>query len=187
VTQPPVDADAFNAFEAAGWERQVGGYEDFFVPITTQVIGPLLDAAGVAAGADVLDVATGPGYVAARAAERGASVVGIDIAEQMLALARRLHPRLEFRHGDAEALPFEDASFDAVVANFLLLHVGRPEQVATEFARLLRPGGSVALTVWDVPARARFIGVLLDAFAAAGAAPPPELPVGPPIFRFADD
>jgi SAM-dependent methyltransferase len=105
----------------------------------------------------------------------------------MRALARRLHPELEFRDGDAEALPFPDASFDAVVANFLMLHLGRPERAAAEFARVLVPGGRVALTVWDLPDRARFVGVLVDALAEAGAAPPADLPTGPPIFRFSDD
>src|SRR3954469_20200810 len=81
--KPPVDADAFNAFEAAGWEKQVSGYEDFFGPITTRLVGPLLDAAEVGRGARVLDVASGPGYVAAAAAERGAVVIGVDIAEGM--------------------------------------------------------------------------------------------------------
>ena len=61
-------ADAFNAFEAAGWERQVGGYEDFFVPITGRLAAPLLDAARVGRGSVVLDVATGPGHIAAMAA-----------------------------------------------------------------------------------------------------------------------
>ena len=187
MADPTVDADAFNAFEAAGWEQQVAGYEAFFVPITSRLVGPLLDAAGVGPGARVLDVASGPGHVAAAAAERGASVVGVDVAEGMLALARRRHPELEFRRGDAEALPFPDGSFDAVVANFALLHIGRPEQAAAEFARVLAPDGRVALTVWDVPERARFVGVLVDAMAAAGAAPPQHLPVGPPIFRFSDD
>jgi ubiquinone/menaquinone biosynthesis C-methylase UbiE len=55
--------------------------------------------------------------VAAKAAERAASVVGVDIADAMISLARRLHPQLEFRSGDAEALPFPDASFDAVVGD----------------------------------------------------------------------
>jgi SAM-dependent methyltransferase len=187
MTDPTVDADSFNAFEAAGWEAQVAGYEEFFVPITTRLVGPLLDATEVGGGERVLDVASGPGHVAAGAAERGASVVGVDIAEGMLSLARRLHPELEFRRGDAEALPFPDGSFDAVVANFLMLHVGRPEQVVAEFARVLVPGGRLALTVWDVPGRARVLGVLLDAVAAAGASPPPDIPVGPPFFRFADD
>jgi SAM-dependent methyltransferase len=101
--------------------------------------------------------------------------------------ARRQHPQLEFRHGNAEALPFPDGSFAAVVANFVMLHLGRPEQAAAEFARVLAPGGGLALTVWDVPERARFLGVLVDAIAAAGASSPEDLPVGPPIFRFSDD
>ena len=183
----PVDADAFNAFEAAGWERQVAGYEDFFAPITTQLVGPLLDAAEVDRGARVLDVASGPGYVAEAAADRGALVIGVDIAEGMISLARRLHPQLAFQFGDAEALPFADGSFDAVVANFVLLHVGRPERAAAEFARVLDANGRVAITVWDFPDRARFHGVLLDAVAEAGAGLPQDIPVGPPIFRFSDE
>ena len=182
-----VDPDAFNAFEATGWEQQASGYDAFFGPITTRLVGPLLVAAGVRPGARVLDVATGPGYVAAAAAERGADVVGMDVAGAMLALARRAHPGLDFRTGDAEALPLPDASFDMVVANFALLHLGRPDQAAREFARVLVPGGRVALTVWDVPERARFIGVLLEAVASATAGTPPDIPVGPPFFRFSEE
>src|SRR3954467_13962799 len=185
-----VDPDAFNAFEAAGWEERPAGYDDFFGAITTRVVGALLDApavgppVGAAAGGPgtpALDVATGPGYVAAEAAARGAFVLGVDVAESMLALARRLHPELEFRSGDAEALWCRDGMFDAVVANFLLLHLGRPERAAAELARVLAPGGRVALTVWDVPAAARLNGVLVDALAEAGAGPPPGLPEGPPF------
>jgi ubiquinone/menaquinone biosynthesis C-methylase UbiE len=187
MTETSIDTDAFNAFEAAGWQRQADGYEDFFGPITTRLVEPLLDAADVGSGARLLDVASGPGYVAARAAERGASVVGVDIAEAMIARARRLHPELEFRSGNAEALPFADGSFDAVVGNFVMLHLGRPERAAAEFARVLTPGGRLGLTVWDVPEKARFLGVLVDAVAAAGAAPPDDIPVGPPIFRFSDE
>ena len=187
MTDPKVDADAFNAFEAAGWEQRAAGYEDFFGAITPRLVEPLLDAAGVGSGTRVLDVASGPGFVAAKAAERGAAVVGVDIADAMLARARRLHPELDFRHGDAEALAFDNDSFDAVVANFALLHLGRPEQAAGEFARVLAPGGRLALTVWDVPEHARFVGVLLDAMAAAGATPPPDIPPGPPFFRFSDE
>jgi SAM-dependent methyltransferase len=187
MTEQTVDADAFNAFEAAGWQRQAAGYEEFFGPITTRLVEPLLNAAEVGRGARLLDVASGPGYVAGEAAERGASVVGVDIADAMISLARRLHPRLEFRNGNAEALPFPDESFDAVVGNFVMLHLGRPERAAAEFARVLAPGGRLALTVWDVPERARFLGVLLEAVAAAGAGPPDDIPAGPPFFRFSDD
>ena len=68
----PIDADAFNQFEHAGWEKVAGPYHRFWAPVTGRVIDPLLDDAGVAAGSRVLDVATGPGHVAARAAERNA-------------------------------------------------------------------------------------------------------------------
>ena len=187
MTEEPINADAFNAFEAAGWEKQAGGYEDFFGPITTRLVGPLLDAAEVGEGKRVLDVGTGPGYAAARADERGALVVGLDRVEGMLTLARRDYPKLVFRQGDVEALPFRDQSFDAVVGNFILLHLGRPEQAAAEFVRVLAPNGRLALTVWDVPEQARFLGVLVDAVAATGASAPEEMPVGPPIFRFSDE
>ena len=187
MTEAKVDADAFNAFEAAGWEKQAAGYEDFFGQVTTRLVDPLLDAAEIRAGERVLDVATGPGYVAAEAAERGAVTIGLDNAEAMLSRARRRHPKIEFRRGSVEALPFPDGSFDAVVGNFLMLHLGRPEQATAEFVRVLAPGGRLALTVWDVPENARLLGVLVDAVAAAEATPPAEIPVGPPIFRFADD
>jgi SAM-dependent methyltransferase len=182
-----IDPDAFNAFEAAGWGERVGGYHRFFAAITGRLVGPLLDAAAVSRGTRLLDVATGPGYVAAAAADRGASVVGVDVAEEMLALARSLHPGLELVRGDIERLPFEDGAFDAVVGNFVILHVGRPEACAAELARVLAPGGRLALTTWDVPSRMRLLGILLDAVGEVGAPPPADLPAGPPMFRFADE
>ncbi|HSJ17910.1 MAG TPA: methyltransferase domain-containing protein [Solirubrobacterales bacterium] len=182
-----VDAKRFNAFEAEGWEASAVGYHDFFEPITTRAIEPLMDAVGVADGDRVLDVATGPGYVAAAAAARGAQVTGIDISAKMVALAGARHPGIRFLRGDAEALPFEPHSFDAVVASFAILHLGRPEVATAEFARVLAPGGRVGVTVWDVPSRARLVGLLVDAVPAAGAEPPSDVPVGPDFFRFADD
>jgi hypothetical protein len=71
-----VDADAFKGFEVAGWERQAPTYDSFIGRLTSQFVDPLLDAAGVGTEMRVLDLATGPGYAAARAAERGATVVG---------------------------------------------------------------------------------------------------------------
>jgi ubiquinone/menaquinone biosynthesis C-methylase UbiE len=181
------DVSVFNAFEAAGWNRQASTYDSFIGHITSRLADPLLDAAGVEAGSRVLDLATGPGYVAARAAERGASVVGVDVAPAMVQLAREMHPGLDFREADGEALPFEDGSFDAVVSNFVVPHLGRHERVVSELVRVLKPGGRLSLTTWDNPDRMRLLGVLLDAFAEAGAAPPDDLPVGPPFFHYADD
>jgi ubiquinone/menaquinone biosynthesis C-methylase UbiE len=187
VGTPPVDPDAFDAFEAAGWEEKAVAYERFFGAITDRVVAPLLAAASVGAGARVLDVATGPGWVAAHAGERGASVVGIDVAEAMIARARNAHPGLAFRRADAHELPFEDASFDAVVGNLAVMHLSRPERALAEFARVLRPGGRLALTAWAHPSQHRLTGVFLDAVAQARAMPPTDLPRGPDFFRFSDD
>jgi SAM-dependent methyltransferase len=182
-----IDEDAFSAFEAAGWEERAGTYGAFVERVTARVGGPVLDAAGVGPGTRVLDVGTGPGWLAGRAAGRGARAVGVDRAEGMLEIARSRHPDIEFVRGDAEALPFADGSFDAAVACFLLLHLARPERAAAELARVLVPGGRVAATVWDEPSTSRLLGVIIDAVAAAGAQPPTDLPPGPPMFRFADD
>ena len=181
------DADAFTAFERTGWEHQAPTYDDVIGRVTSRLVGPLLNAAGVQQGSRVLDLATGPGYAAAEAAALGASVVGVDIAPAMVELARRLHPAVEFRVAQAEALPFEDDAFDAVVSNFVVPHLSRPERAVSELVRVLRGGGRLALTTWDQPDRMRFLGVFLDAFAEAGAAPLPDIPAGPAFFQFADD
>jgi ubiquinone/menaquinone biosynthesis C-methylase UbiE len=170
----------------AGWGLKAAGYDYFLGQVTSRLVEQLLDAVDARRGMRMLDVATGPGYAAARGAERGASVVGVDIAEAMVTIAGRLHPQLDFRVGNAEALPFPDSSFDAVVGNFAMLHLARPEAAAAEFFRVLAPGGRLALTVWDVPERTRLFGVFLDAVAEAGAEPPEEIPVGPPFFRFSN-
>lgn len=181
------DAEAFSSFEVAGWERQAEPYHDFFAPITTRVAEPLLEAAAVDRDDRVLDVGTGPGYVAAAAAARGASTVGVDVAEAMVEMARAAHPAVDFRRADAERLPMADGTFDAVVGNFAVLHLPRPERAVAEFRRVLSPGGSVALSTWDAPERCRLAGVFVDAVARVGAPPPPEVPPGPSFFHFADE
>ena len=182
-----IDAEAFNAFEASGWNERAGSYDRLFGSLTRRVIEPLLGAANVGAKTRVLDLATGPGYAAAASAARGATAVGVDVAGEMVALARRLHPRLEFVQASAERLPFADGSFDAVVGNFLILHLGRPEQAAAEMTRVLAPGGKIALSTWDVPERMRLLGVFLEAAHEAAAEPLTHIPVGPPFFRFAEE
>lgn len=182
-----IDADAFNAFEAAGWETRAETYNDHWAALTSRLSDPLLDAVGAGPGLRLLDVACGPGYLAARAVDRGATGVGVDIAEAMVALARQRFPQAEFRQGDAQSLPFPDGSFGAVVGNLAVPHLGRPEQAVAEFGRVLAPTGRLALTTWDLPVRARLVGVLLDAVREVGVAPPQTVPAGPDFFRFADD
>jgi SAM-dependent methyltransferase len=145
------DAARWRAFEHDGWQVAARRYHDWLGSITTQAVTPLLDAAGAAPGQHLLDVATGPGYVAAQAAARGADVTGLDFAAEMVAEASARFPDLTFREGDAEALPFPDASFDIVACNFGLLHFSHPDLAIAEAGRVLRPGGRYACTVWDLP------------------------------------
>ncbi|MEV6299503.1 class I SAM-dependent methyltransferase [Actinoplanes sp. NPDC051861] len=190
--------EAFRRFEQAGWEERAAGYDRLLGRITARVVDPLLDAAGVPAGSHVvdaadlragnrfLDVACGSGEASARAAERGARPVGVDLSAAMVGLARSRFPAIDFRQASAEALPFAAASFDAVAGNFLLHHLAEPQVAVAECARVLAPGGRLALSVWDLPERARFVGVLVDAVAEVGAAPPADLPPGPSFFRYAE-
>ncbi len=181
------DRDAFSTFEAAGWGNQALTYGDVIGRVTSRLVQPLLDAAGVDRGSRVLDVATGPGYAAGAAADRGASVIGVDVAAAMIEIARRRHPTVEFREASAESLPFADGVFDAVVSNFVVPHLSRPEDAVAELVRVVGDGGRLALTTWDHPDRTRLLGVFLASFEAAGAAAPPGVPAGPPFFRFADE
>jgi SAM-dependent methyltransferase len=106
----------------------------------------------------------------------------------MVAVARAHYPEIEFQHGDAERLPFADATFDAVVAGFVVNHLPCPEVALAEFARVLRPGGRVAVTVWDRPERMRLLGVLAEAVERTEGVLDPGLPGGgPDPFRFADE
>src|SRR5262249_22676865 len=145
------NSDAFHDFEQAGWQRAAEHYPDAFGSLTSQAAGPLLDAVRAGPGVRILDVATGPGYVAGAAAARGAGVVSIDFSPAMLERARRDHPHVHFREGDAESLPFPDRRFDAVVISFALLHLARPDMALAEARRVLAPGGRLAITVWAGP------------------------------------
>jgi SAM-dependent methyltransferase len=175
----------FREFEHAGWEKLPARYHDAFGALTSQCIGALLDAVG-ADGKKLLDVASGPGYVAAAAAARGCQVTGLDFASAMVAQARNRYPEIAFREGDAEELPFPDGSFDAVTMNFGLLHLGRPERALSEANRVLRQGGRFAFTVWAPPSEARGFGIVLGAIQKHGDMNVP-IPAGPPFFRFSDE
>lgn len=182
---PSTDFAGFREFERAGWESNTEHYDAAFARLTTQSAVPLLDAAGVGRGTRLLDVATGPGYVAGLAAERGADVVGLDFSAAMVEHAQRAQPAARFRQGDAESLPFADGSFDAVVMSYGMLHLANPERAVVEAFRVLAPGGRFAFTVWESPDLAVGFGIILNAVQAHGVTEV-GLPDGPPFFRFSD-
>jgi ubiquinone/menaquinone biosynthesis C-methylase UbiE len=151
-------------------------YEEFFVPALFQEWAPRVAAAAqLQPGQRVLDVACGTGVLARKAASRvGAAsrVVGLDRNPGMLTVARRLAPEIEWREGVAEALPYPDRSFDAVVSQFGLMFTDR-QQALREMLRVLAPGGHLAVAVWDsldnTPAYAAELA-LLERFAGQRAA-----------------
>lgn len=110
-------------------------------------------------GADrrVLDVAAGTGAVTALLAARGHRVTAVDQSEQMLAAAARalrergLSDRVDLVRAEAEALPFDDASFDALTVTYLLRYVADPAAALAELARVVRPGGVIASLEFGVP------------------------------------
>lgn len=184
MTDATFDPDAFRRFEHDGWDRLHAGYHTAWEHLTTQVVPPLLDGVGAGSGTDLLDVASGPGYVAAAAATRGANAMGLDFAPNMVRLAREAHPGVHYRQGDAEALPFDDASFDAVTINFGILHFPHADTALAETFRVLRPGGRLGFTNWAGP-KGSAIGIAMAAVSKHGRQVA-DLPAGTPVFRFAD-
>lgn len=125
-------------------------YDRRFVPALFGQFAPRLVAfAGVAPGTRVLDAATGTGIVALAAAGAGADVTGLDINPGMLAVARRKSAAIDWVEGDVAALPFPDAAFDTVLCQFALMFVPDRPQALAEMLRVLKPGGTLAVAVFD--------------------------------------
>jgi SAM-dependent methyltransferase len=186
MSQSQFDLEAFRNFERTTHDKLAESYYDAFSAVTNGAIEPLLKAAHVGNGTRLLDVATGPGTLAAKAAECGARVIGIDIAPAMIELAHTLHPHLDFREGSAEELPLDSSSFDAVISSFGVGHFSRPERVLAEFARVLVPKGRVALSWWDGFGKNRINGIFFEAISELGISAPGALPAGPAVDRFSD-
>jgi SAM-dependent methyltransferase len=149
-------------------------YEAFYLPALFQEWTPrMADAARIGPVQRVLDVACGTGVLArALAPLVGApgSVAGLDINEGMLAVARRKAPDIEWRHGRAESLPFDGASFDAVLCQFGLMFFTDRHAALREMVRVLRPGGRLVVAVWasfaDTPGYAALVALLRRLFGA---------------------
>lgn len=136
-------------------------YESAFVPAFFAQWAPILcDAAGVAAGDRVLDVACGTGIVARTAADRvgpDGRAVGVDLNEAMLTVARRVRPDIEYRRSDVAVLPFPDASFDRVLSQMAVMFFPDRRTALREMARVAAPGGTVAVLVpGDLQSQALF-------------------------------
>jgi ubiquinone/menaquinone biosynthesis C-methylase UbiE len=179
-------AKSFKEYEHEGWNQKASQYERFTLPLTSQGFKPILASFGDLAGKRLLDVCTGPGHLAAEAAARGALVHGVDFSEAMIGEANARFSSVDFREGDAEALPYEDAIFDAVACCFGLLHLPDPAQGVREAYRTLRPGGRYSVTLWNGPERGgdlfKVILKTITAFADMNV----DLPTAPPMFELSE-
>jgi SAM-dependent methyltransferase len=130
---------------AAQYDRFMGRY-------TASLAPKLADAAGVAAGMRVVDVGCGPGGLTRELAARvgAAHVAAIDPAAQYVAACRERNPGVDAREGVAEALPWPDATFDAALSSLVIGFMADPDQGVREMARVVRPGGAVAVCMWDL-------------------------------------
>ena len=147
---------------------------------TVPVAANLVKFAGITAGEKVLDVATGTGVVAITAARAGAQATGLDLTPELLEHARENArvagtEQIVWTEGDAESLPYPDASFDVVVSQFGHMFAPRPEIAIAEMRRVLKPGGRVAFATWPPE---HFIGRFFSMVARHSPPPPPG--VAPP-------
>jgi len=142
----------------------------------------LLARMDIRPGHDVLDVAAGTGNIAIRAAAAGAQVVGLDLTPELFAAARRRAARagvaVEWVEGDAEALPFEDASFDRVLSAFGVQFAPRHEIAANELAGVCRPGGRIGLVNWTAQGLIGQLFKIMGRYLPA----PPEYASSPPLW-----
>jgi SAM-dependent methyltransferase len=182
-TMTTVNVDPFAKFKEAAREAWAS-----FVPVeifTTPPAAKLVKFAQVASGQSVLDVACGTGVVAVTAARRGAKVLGLDLSPVLLERARHnasvAAVDIDFVEGDAEALPYSDASFDVVLSQFGHIFAPRPAVALKEMLRVLKVGGRVAFATWPPE---HFTGRMF-AFIARQLPPPPpgvDAPAPPPLW-----
>jgi SAM-dependent methyltransferase len=140
-------------WELAGraWSERAVDFAYLFESFSRPAYQAVFDRLGVGSDTTLLDVACGAGYAAMMAAERGATVAGLDASDGLLEIARARVPSGDFRVGDMGALPFDDAQFDAV-STFSGIAVGW-ERAMGEAVRVLRPGGAVGMAGWGSPRR----------------------------------
>ena len=177
------DPGLVQRYEHETWSRCAEDYLDGFAGLTRPALPFLIEAARIESKSVVLEIGSGPGHIAEALVQAGATVTGIDFSAAMVEVARSRYPHITFQEADAEELPFDGDSFDAVVSNFVVHHLARPEVAFREVCRVLKPGGRFAFAVFADPAAQSSIGAFFGAVEAHHSLD--ELPHGP-LFGVTD-
>jgi SAM-dependent methyltransferase len=166
--------DQFKANQKAAWANFA-----LLESLTATAAPHLIRFAGIRPGQKVLDVACGTGVAALSAARAGAHVQGLDLTPELVARARENAALMKldatFQEGDAESLPFPDASFDVVISQFGHMFAPRPDVTIAGMLRVLKPGGTIAFSTWPPEV---FVGSWFKMMGQY--APPPPPGVSPP-------
>ena len=177
---------SFKEYEHEGWNSKASQYERLILPLTRQGFEPILTSFSDLTGKKLLDVCTGPGHLAGEAASRGALVDAIDFSEAMVREAKLRFKGISFMEADAEVLPYDDLSFDAVTCCFGLLHLPNSAQGVREAYRVLKPSGRYSVTLWCGPERGgELFKVILQTVSSVGDMNV-DLPKAPPMFELSE-
>lgn len=181
------ELDTFAALEKREWADAgvAQSYARVFAKAADMVVPHLVHAVQARPGIEALDLCCGHGNVTSGLVKAGAQTTGLDFSLAMLGMARAAAPEAQFVEGDAMALVFDDASFDAVTIGFGMPHVPDPPKVVAEARRVLRPGGRLAFSVWCGPEVDTALGYVFGAINQYGA-PNIALPPGPGANDYAD-
>ena len=181
------DTADFEKMEREGWADPsiAKGYADGFETATRLVARKLADEVAAGPSCKALDLCTGHGVVAAELVARGSDVTGLDFSEPMIELAQSAVPAARFVQGDAMAMEFPDDAFDAVTIGFGVPHFPDPERGLREVARVLKPGGRIAFSIWRGKGSDGAFGWLFDAVGRL-ADSSISLPAGPDAHMLVD-
>jgi len=178
--------EAFGTAERAGWTRRevANNYVAHFAEAADQAMLGLVQEISPAPESTVLDLCCGHGAMTAKLCALGCQVTGLDFSEEMLAHARSNAPQATLQNGDAQNLPFEDQSFDAVVCNCGIMHLPDQPKALAEARRVLKPGGKFGMTAWVGPGASPSFKIAFGAF-MAHADPSKGAPPQPDFWQFA--
>jgi SAM-dependent methyltransferase len=168
------------------WGKHAEDFATYLEQVGLPLYAAVLDAARVTHGTRLLDAGCGAGLLALLASLRGARVTALDASAALLAIVRARIPQADVREGDLEALPFADASFDAVAAVNSVFYAADMGAAMSELARVVQPGGRVVVTAWGPPERCEFLTAVLPALGPLMLPPPPGAEPGHPVLTLSE-